>query len=95
MGIEYKIHLSQISTKEAEFCIRKLPVAVAYDSTYDLYNLQPIPNSKTITMPDAGLAIEKDGIYFGDNLSADSPNLLAAFIDILKPHFDVVTIDEL
>jgi hypothetical protein len=84
-----------MSAKEAEICIRKLPVCVAYDSAHDLYNLRRKDTSKTPTMPDACLAIEKDGIYFCDNLSADSHNLLAAFIAILKPHFDVVTIDEL
>jgi hypothetical protein len=95
MGIEYKIRIQPMSAKEAERCIKRLPICVAYDSTYALYNRRPVGKLKASTLPDAYALIEEDGIYFCDNLSGGSHLLLEGFIEILKQHFDVVTIEEL
>jgi hypothetical protein len=96
MGIEYKIVCDPKAVAHFDEFLRRQPFFQSYDSEDRLYNLRVPGIPKVEDFPDAYAAIEPDGIYFCDNLTAkdSAARILRSLIDQALLHSDRITIHE-
>ena len=96
MGIEYKIVCDQAAVSRFDEFIRRQPFFVSYDAEHRLYNLRVPGVSKTEDFPHGYAAIEPDGVYFCDNLTAtdSAARIFRSLIDQALLHSDKITVHE-
>ena len=94
MGFEYKIQVASMNIEAFDGFIRNSPFFAGYDSRYKLYNLCWSGREKEGSMPDASLALEKDGIYFCSYCASDVYAILQPLIEEAKKHSNEVVLKE-
>lgn len=96
MGIEYKIKCDSAKVPDFDAFLRRQPFFESYDTDRKLYNLRTPGSQKPEDFPDGYAALEPDGIYFCDNLTAtdDAAKILRRLIDEALRISDSVTIHE-
>ena len=96
MGIEYKIVCDPKTAAHFDEFLRSQTFFHSYDSEHHLYNLRLPGIPKSEDFPDAYAAIEPDGIYFCDNLTAkdSAARILRSLIDQALRYSDRITVHE-
>ena len=96
MGIEYKITCDSAAVSRFDEFIRCQPFFESYDTERHIYHLRIPGIAKRENYPDGYAAIEPDGIYFCDNLTASDSAacILRALIDEALRHSDRITVHE-
>ena len=96
MGIEYKIVCAPTAVSRFDEFIRRQPFFESYDAEHRLYNLRFPGVPKIESYPDGYAAIEEDGVYFCDNLTAtdSAAKILRRLIDFALSHSDRITVHE-
>jgi hypothetical protein len=96
MGIEYKISCDPAKVPEFDAFLRRQPFFESYDAEHKLYNLRMPGSQKPENYPDGYAALEPDGIYFCDNLTAtdNAAGILRRIIDEALKYSSSVTITE-
>ena len=96
MGIEYKIRIAPAKVATFDGFLRQARFFESFDEEHQLYNLRLSGAGKSWDGPDACAALDEDGIYFLDNLSAsgETAQIFRALVDEALKQSDPITITE-
>jgi hypothetical protein len=96
MGIEYKIVCDSKAVSHFDEFIRRQSFFLSYDAEYQTYQLRIPGVTKSEDFPDGYAAIQSDGIYFCDNLTASNSaaRIFRSLIDHALQYSDEISIHE-